>query len=194
MTAPPERVWRVFPWDPAAAEGERFSRSFVPRTQGHGRFDLPGAPGGVLYLAETAEHAVAEMIQHYRGQLLEEPDLYQGGYALALVEVTIPEPVRQAVADLCDPAVLLRLGIRPDETASGDRRVTQRIAATVQGHGCSGLRWWSALSGDWHTIVLFLERLAPPLAYETPESLGLDHPAVAEAARVLGIRRAGARA
>jgi hypothetical protein len=62
----PVPLWRVFPWDPAAAEGDRFSAGFVPGGQGRNRFDLPGQPRGVIYLAESEEHAVAEMIQAYR--------------------------------------------------------------------------------------------------------------------------------
>ncbi len=61
-------LWRVFPWEPRAAEGEPFSAAFVPGTQGSGRFDLRG--GRVLYLAESAEHAVAEKIQRFRAQEL----------------------------------------------------------------------------------------------------------------------------
>jgi len=180
----------VFPWDPDAPDTERFSPTYVPPTQGTGRFDLSGLGGGVLYLAETPEHAVAEMIQHYRGQVLDGADLRIAGHPLALVEVTLPARVRHGVIDLCDPEILVRLGARPDETASNHRKVTQRIAAQVHRVGHAGLRWWSALTGDWHTVVLFLDRLDPGPAYGAPEPLTIDHPAVAEAARVLGIRRA----
>lgn len=41
----PAPLWRVFPWDPNAAEGERFSASFVPGGQGRNRFDLRGHAG-----------------------------------------------------------------------------------------------------------------------------------------------------
>ncbi|CAN5677840.1 hypothetical protein BH23GEM7_BH23GEM7_30470 [soil metagenome] len=187
MTLPPERVWRAFPWDPAAPEGERFSVTYVPPAQGKGRFDLPGVPGGVLYFAETPEHAVAEMIQHYRGQTLDAGDLRLAGHSLALVGVGLSRQLRESVVDLCDPEVLVRLGIRPDETASGDRRTTQRIAASIHTAGHAGLRWWSALLGDWHTLVLFRGRVGPALEFGSPEPLRLDHPALQEAARVLGI-------
>lgn len=39
-------AWRVFPWDPRAAEDEPFSVSFVPGGQGYGRFDLPSQDAG----------------------------------------------------------------------------------------------------------------------------------------------------
>jgi hypothetical protein len=187
VTVVPERVWRVFPWDPSAREGERFSAGYVPPAQGKGRFDLPGVPGGVLYLAETPEHAVAEMIQHYRGQSVDEAELRIAGHALALVAVALPESIRREIADLCDPALLVRLGVRPDRTASRDRRATQAISAAVHAAGYAGLRWWSALAGDWHTVVLFRDRLDPAPAVGLPEPLGLEHPAVREAASALGI-------
>jgi hypothetical protein len=187
VTPPPARAWRVFPWDRDAAPGEPFSPEYVPQGQGKGRFDLPGVPGGVLYAAETAEHAVAELVQQYRGQTLDEADLIVAGRRLAVVAVALPGAVRRGVLDLCDPEELVRLGVRPDETASRDRRATQRIGAAVHAAGHTGLRWWSAFSGDWHTVMLFRDRLTAPPAFETPEALTLDHPALREAARELGI-------
>jgi hypothetical protein len=189
VTAPPERVWRVFPWDPNAPAGARFSPGFVPATQGQGRFDLPGRPGGVLYAAETAEHAVAEMIQHFRGQRLAPADLRVGGHRLALVDLALPGPVRERIVDLCDPAVLVRLGLHPDATASHDRRITQPIAAAIHAARPPGLRWWSAFTGDWHMVVLFRDRLEPALEQGRPQGLAIHHPAVSGAARALGIRR-----
>lgn len=190
MTAPPERLWRVFPWDPAAVEGERFSATYWPSGEGKGRFDLPRTPGGVIYCAESPAHAVGEMIQHYRGQVLEQADLRIAGHVLALVEVTLGAQVRDRILDLCDPETLVRLGLRPDETASNDRKVTQGIASRLYGAGYAGLRWWSALTGDWHTVVLFRDRLDPAPAYGAPNPLAMDDPAVVEAARTLGIRLA----
>ena len=188
MTAPPERLWRVFPWDPAAPDGERYTATYVPSGEGKGRFDLPRMPGAVIYCSESPEHAVGEMIQHYRGQVVDDADLRMAGHALALVDVRLAAEVRNRVLDLCDPEMLVRLGVRPDETASTDRKTTQAITSRVHGAGYAGLRWWSALTGDWHTVVLFRDRLNPAPAYGTPQPLTIDHRAVAEAARTLGIR------
>jgi len=58
--------WRVFPWDPNAKLGEPFSPSYIHPNQGSGRFDVAGTL--VVYLAETAVHAVAEKLQRFRGQ------------------------------------------------------------------------------------------------------------------------------
>jgi hypothetical protein len=181
------KLFRAFPWDRDAPEGERFSASWISETQGQGRFDLPSKPGGVLYLAETPEHAVAEMIQHYRGQELEEADLGIAGHPLALVTVGVSARIAGRVVDLCDPEVLLQLGIRPDQTASRERRGTQRIAALIHAGGHTGLRWWSALPGDWHTALLFCDRINDDLTFGAPEPLSFTHPALNEAMRVLGI-------
>ena len=43
--------------------------------------------------------------------------------------------------------------------AASDRRVTQGIAGRIHAAGHSGFRWWSALSGEWHTVVLFTDRI-----------------------------------
>jgi len=188
VTAPPARVWRVFPWDPGAADGDPFSATYVPSGEGKGRFDLPRIPGSVIYCSESPEHAVAERIQHYRGQVLDAADLRLGGHGLALVAVTLPGEVGSRVLDLCDPEMLVRLGVRPDETASNDRRVTQRIASQVHAQGYAGLRWWSAFTGDWHAVVLFRDRLDSPAVYSAPEPLRIDHVAVVAAAETLGIR------
>jgi hypothetical protein len=187
VNVPDAVTWRVFPWDRRAGEDEPFWAGWVPPTQGQGRFDLPGTPGGVMYLAETPEHAVGEMIQHYRGQRLDAGDLRVAGHALALVRVTVPALVTGRVVDLCDPQVLVRLGLRPDATASGNRRTTQRIAAGIHAAGYAGLRWWSALLGDWHTLVLFRDQLGAALRFGTPEPLSLSHAAVREAMRALGL-------
>ena len=193
MSEAPAAAWRVFPWDPGAEPGEPFSASWVPPSQGQGRFDLPATPGGVLYLAESPVHAVAERIQHFRGQVLDEADLRVAGHPLALGRVEIPERLFAKLADLCDPTVLIRLGIRPDATASGSRRTTQQLAAAIHSVGYRGLRWWSALRGDWHTLVLFRDKLTSPLSFESPEPLSLSHEAVQAAMRELGMRAAPQR-
>src|SRR6266516_3462068 len=89
--------WRVFPWDPAAKPGEPFSPSHIFPQQGSGRFDVAGKL--VVYLADTAVHAVAEKLQRFRGQKIDRQDLIESGKTLAIVVVegTIeygePEPL-----------------------------------------------------------------------------------------------------
>ena len=64
------RLWRVFPFDPLAAEGEPYSvRSAAPaHRQTGGRFDL--GPSPVLYLAETPAPAVGEVLRRFSGRVL----------------------------------------------------------------------------------------------------------------------------
>lgn len=51
-----------------------------------------------------------------------------------------------------------------------------------------GFVWWSALHGDWHVVLLYLDRVGlHELEFGVPEVLAMAHPAVAEAAEVLGL-------
>lgn len=87
-----------------------------------------------------------------------------------------------------DPAVLVELDIRPDQLASHDRTVTQAISRRVHAAkaGYPGFRWWSALTGEWHVSVLFMDRVDPrEIEYTSPEPLEIGHPAVQAAARFL---------
>jgi hypothetical protein len=181
-------LWRVFPWEAGAKAGAPYSASYVSPLQGSGRFDLPGRSAGVVYLAETPEHAVAESIQGFRNQLLDADDLLRWGRPLALARIELDDQVRRRVADLCDPAVLADYGIGPDRVSARERAATQAIALDLLERGHVGLRWWSAFIGEWHTVVLFRDRIAPgDVAYGAPEPLALDHPAVRDAAGVLDI-------
>lgn len=188
MTWTPSR-WRVFPWDPEAREGAPFSPAFVPDPTGRGRFDLPPSLSGVIYLAESPAHAVAELIHPWRGRAIDARHLTRAGHRLAVVEVT-GGPAGRALADLCDPATLQRLEVAPDGVASRVRSLTQPIARRVWDSGAAGLRWWSRFWGDWHTTVVFVRRAEDResrLVFGDPEPLLTDSPAVEEAAEALGI-------
>lgn len=174
--------FRVFPWDPAAKPGDPFSPSYINPHQGAGRFDVAGKL--VVYLAESAVHAVAEKLQRFRGQRIDKKDLLESRKTLAIVEC---EPKKLKVADLCDPAVLLKHDLRPDVLASRDITKTQGVATELSQSGFAGLRWWSALSGDWHTIVVF----EGAIEYGTPEALTLGHQAVKDASAAPGIQYSG---
>jgi hypothetical protein len=179
-------LYRVFPWDAAALAGEPFSPEFTPSQQGSGRFDLPDAP--VLYLGESPEHPVAEVLQGFRGRDFRSGMLRRFDRPLALVEIGLPDDVAERLVNLDDPAQLLRLSLRPSDVASDDRRRTMAIASAIYENGATGLRWWSKLSGDWHAVVLFLARTpVSRLVHGTPELLTPAHPAVLHACRHLGI-------
>jgi hypothetical protein len=177
---------RVFPWEPAAAPGDSFAPDHVPSQQGSGRFDLHHS--AVLYLGESPEHPVAEVLQSFRGRPFREGMLRRFGRPLALVKVLVPDDLASGIVDLDDPAQLTRFGLRPGAVASDDRRRTGRIAAAVYDSGATGLRWWSKLSGDWHGVVLFLARVpVSRLTIGIPEFLTPAHPAVVRACRQLGL-------
>lgn len=188
MTAGPP-LWRVFPWDPDARAGDPFSPGFVPEPTGRGRFDLPARLSGVVYLAESPAHALAEMIHPWRGRSIDDRHLTRAGRRLAVVPV-VEGPASAELADLCDPATLDRLDVAPDHVASRLRDRTQPIARRVWHSGAAGLRWWSRFWGDWHTTVVFVRRAEEretPLLFGPPEALAIDSPAVEEAAEALGI-------
>jgi hypothetical protein len=147
----------------------------------------------VLYLAESAEHAVAEKLQRFRGRPLTAAHLREYGRTLAVAPVSLATGVVERIADLTDPAVLLHLDLPPDVLASRDRRRTQAVARRLYDAGYAGLHWWSALTGDWHSTVLFLDsdRVAMrDLTFGAPEPLSLDHAAVVRCLSLLGFERA----
>lgn len=180
-------LWRVFPWDPAAPPGTRFSPSFIPEPTGRGRFDLPRRLSGVLYTATTPDHTVGEALHPWRGRRLRPHHLSRAGNPLALVEVNLPTSSTRRLANLCDPEFLAAEGIPPDTTASRHRHITQPLAKVVWDRGHHGLRWWSSFWGDWHTVVLFEARISAKIRFGEPEVLAVDHPAVERAANLLGM-------
>jgi hypothetical protein len=149
----------------------------------------------VRYLAETPEHAIGEVLSPFRGTTFSPAYLRQQGHDLALVEVTISRALVARIADCTNPETLIALELRPDDLAHHDRTVTQAIAQRLhttmhRGVECAGLRWWSALTGAWHTNVLFTDReLLGDVTFGTPHRLRRDDPALARALSLLGIRR-----
>ena len=186
-------MWRCFPWDPAAAAGEPFSADYLVPGQTVGRFDLHDRPP-VRYLAETPEHALGEMLAAFRGTTFRPAYLRQRGRALALVEAVLAPTLAERVADCTDPAVLSALELRPDDLAHHDRALTQGIARRLHERGAAtgapaGLRWWSALTGGWHTTVVFTDRERPgEVSFGEPRHVQPRDPAVVRALSVLGIR------
>jgi hypothetical protein len=195
-----EVLWRAFPWDPTAPDGAPFSlRSVAPGfRQNYGRFDLHGQPS-VLYLAQTPAHAVAEVLRGLKAHpddpavrhcLVPEDLEGPNGLPRVVVGVRLPAEVAEALPDFARGDVLARFGVRADELCSRDRRVTQAAARRIHAHpdAVPGFRWWSALHGDWHVVLLFLDRVGiGEIEFGEPEVLTIDHPAVAEAAEALGL-------
>lgn len=198
-------LWRAFPWDRNAPDGAPFSiQSVAPaHRQNAGRFDLHGRPL-VLYLAETPAHAVSEVLRgvkqdptnpdHHR---IHAADLVGSGHPRALVRARLPESVADRLPDFAEGEVLRRYGVRADHLSASPRsRALSRAAARrIYEHPdqVPGFFWWSAFSGDWHVVLLFLDRVGlDEIEFGEPEILTLDHPAVLEAARALNLEVEGA--
>lgn len=176
----------MFPWEPGVTPGEPYSPEHVPPAQGSGRFDID--EHAVWYLSEAPVHAVSEMLQGFRSRPFRAGMLRRFERRLALVAVDLPAEVAARIIDLDDPAELVRLDLTPGTLASEDRKRTKAASARVYASGASGLRWWSRLNGDWHGVVLFLDRVPiASLAIGTPEVLTPQHPVVERACRYLGM-------
>ena len=158
-----------------------------------GRFDLGDRPP-VCYLAESPEHAIGESLAAFRGTTFSASYLRQAGHPLAIVEVRLAARLVRRIADCTDPVVLVAHGIRPDALADHDRLGTQAIARRLHEHGGSGreklagLRWWSALTGAWHTNVLFTDRpKAGDVTFGDARVLRPSDPDVIQTLKRLGI-------
>jgi hypothetical protein len=130
------------------------------------------------------------MIQAYRNspQPLTNDDLTVWGHRYALVSVSLAADVWPRIEDLCEPAALAELRITADQPAFRDRRLTQQIPATMHDRRRAGLRWWSAFWGEWHTTVLFRDRIAADaITYGAPLHLDVASPPVVDAVRLLDI-------
>jgi hypothetical protein len=181
-----QKLWRVFPWDPHAEDGDPFSPSYINPRQDEGRYDLHGKPL-ILNLAESPSHAIAEQIQARHGRRLRKQDLMESGKPLALVQVAIGGRL-SSIADLSRPGALHRLGCRPDDLMSRDPACSQRMSRRLHRQGLAGFRVWSALSGDWHSTVLFMDRAADlSLRFGRPKHFTSRSRELAMAAEVLDI-------
>ena len=175
------RVFRALDGVPLDARGGPL---YVPRErQGVGRHDSPNR-FGVFYAARTAQAAVAEAIQVFRGRDLTSDDLeYADGSGLALA--TLDDTALGELLDLDDPAVLVREAWRPSGVVGRDRSVTQGMAVRAFEAGALGLSWWSTLDAAWTNVTLFAERTLETgmvTVEGVPEKLTTKHPAVVAAA------------
>lgn len=186
-------TWRCFPWDRRSEEGRPFSATYLVSGQTIGRFDLHDRPP-VRYLSESPEHAIGEVLSPFRGTAFHPAYLRQGGHPLALVEVMLAPALLQRIPDCTNPGALAALRLRPDELAHHDRTLTQAIARRLHDlekatHPRAGLRWWSALTGAWHTTVLFTDREgAGEVTFGAPRLVQRSDPVLRRALSVLGIR------
>jgi hypothetical protein len=180
-------LWRVLPADSAVSPTEPGGALWFPRSfQGRGRHDNPSRYG-CLYVAVAAASAVAEALARFRGvDGMRDEMLVRAGRPLALSELVLADDAQ--LIDLDEPRVLQRERLRPSEVATGERSATQAYAERLfDAHPESaGLRWWSTLESSWINVTVF-DRALASIEAGTPEPLTLAHPAVAEAAELLGL-------
>jgi hypothetical protein len=182
--------WRLLPWQARASPDEPGGALWFPRElQGAGRHDNPDRYGCLYVSEEAAVSAVAEALAPFRGTGgLSEAMLDRLGLRLALARLQLDLADDGAILDLDDPQTLTRTQLRPSSVATGVRTSTQAYAARLfdENPETLGLRWWSTLEASLHNLTLY-DRAAPSLRLGEIEPLTLEHPAVHEAAGLLGI-------
>lgn len=181
------QLYRVIHWDGHSTGRTGVGPLFVPRRhQGAGRHDAPELYGA-WYGSLDPVAAVAERLQPFRGQIVEDADFQRlGNLTLALVALRLLDSV--ALVDLDDPRELIHRNWRPSLVATRRRPVTQQQARQLFEEGAVGFTWWSTLSADWMNVTLFHERALPHIAVlgaPTPLSTALSE--VQQAARELGV-------
>jgi hypothetical protein len=184
-------LWRLLPWRAdASPKGSGGALWFPRELQGAGRHDNPDRYG-CLYASETPLSAVAEALAPFRGTgVLSSAMLLRAGLPLALAQLELDEgdPDAGGLLDLDDPAVLLGSQLRPSQVATGARAVTQAYARRIfdETPEALGLRWWSTLEASLLNVTLY-DRALPRLSCSHVEPLALGHPAIQEAAEMLGL-------
>ena len=180
-------LYRVFEWDGSSTGRTDGGPLFVARTwQGRGRHDNP-SQFGAWYCSRHPLSAVAESLQRFRGQALDEDDFSRpDGRVKALVGLEIDDSV--ALVDLDDPAELSARHLRPSHVATLQRATTQQIAASLFREGATGISWWSTLEAAWTNVTLFYERALPHVRVATPpRRLSTGDAGVREAAALLDV-------
>jgi hypothetical protein len=180
------RVHRVFPAIDGAAPGEPGHATYLPSVQGGGRLDNPDHYV-MRYFAEVPAAAVAERF----GEL----DTWSspmftlnGGARLSLATFELGAVDR--LLDMDDAQVLVDRALRPTQVVRRDLAVTQAWALKIHQERASargrrrwdGIRWWSWYRPEWPVLGIWAGE--PELVDVQP--LDLRHPAVQEAATLLG--------
>jgi len=180
-------IWRLLPWVRGAPHSGPGGALWFPRElQGAGRHDNP-AQYGCMYAAKQPVSAVAETLAPFRGAgTLAASMLLRGGQQLVLVELALDD--RCELVDLDDPSALAQIGLRPSQIATNMRAVTQAWAQRIfdERRKAAGLIWWSTLEASLMNVTVY-DRAAPRLRFVDATPLTLSHPAVGEAADLLGL-------
>jgi hypothetical protein len=180
-------LYRCFAWDERIRDHQPDGPLWFPRVfQGEGRHDNPDIYG-CMYTAAYAVSSVVEQLARFRGQRLAPPLLRRRGLPLGLAELELED--QAGIVDLDDPAVLAREGLRPSIVATRRRSVTQPQARELYSRhpDAAGLSWWSSYEALWMNVTLF-DRAASQLRLRSVRVLGVEDPAVAEAAHFFELR------
>jgi hypothetical protein len=142
---------------------------------------------GVLYTSQSGASAVAEIIQVFRGNTVDNSDFKLiDGSVYCLVHLFLENSAN--LIDLTQSSLLAKLGINPPEIATLQRPVTQQLARRLYREGYDGFLWWSNLEASWTNLTLFAGRIKNRLSVVPPiKALSVDLPEVIEAARILRI-------
>ncbi|GAA1319364.1 RES family NAD+ phosphorylase [Leucobacter albus] len=179
------RLFRCYPRVAGARPGKPGHWSFVPRPQFHGRWDNADLYDS-WYFSRSAVGAIAESFYNKR-RWIPEVFLAPSGEPRAIAEFRF---TGLPLVDLDDAAALSALRVRPSEVVVHNLGVTQGIARRVFASHASehgGLSWWSSQLPSATSVMLWGADAAPPSGLELVgiQSLGVEHPAVIEAATVL---------
>ncbi len=180
-------LYRCFAWNERARHDEPDGPLWYPRPyQGEGRHDNPEIYG-CLYLADRPLSCLVEQLARFRGQRLVAGLLRRRGLPLALAELDLD--VNAELLDLDDPRVLRREGLRPSLVATRDRDITRPQARGLyeRHRRLAGLSWWSIYEARWTNVTVF-DRARKHLRLSSVRTLGVDDPAVDEAAQFFGLR------
>ncbi|GAC1410731.1 MAG: hypothetical protein NVSMB57_04770 [Actinomycetota bacterium] len=173
------RLYRVVPWLETARVGEPGHPLTIPAGQGGGRVDNP-EHYSVLYAAGDPAAACGESFgnkSRWTDAMFISRRIPNARRALVEIEVDAN------VVDLDDPRTLAKRHLHPSGVATPDRSVTQSWALRVFREAAfDGLRWWSVRDARWSVFGLW--SLEATVVDASP--LTLDHPAMVQAADMLG--------
>jgi hypothetical protein len=180
-------LYRSFPLLPGAPLTEEGGPLHAPRyLQGHGRHDNPDRYAA-LYLSDTPDSVVAELLRYLRRHDVSDTDLLSEGRSYSLA--AIDDAGVDGLLDLDEPRSLAERKLRPSGVATRHRQLTRRMALDIYEEGVPGFRWWSTIEASWINVTLFVDRALPFLrVVGEAQPLTVSHPAVRAAAEMVGVR------
>ena len=177
------KLYRVFPFSPAARSLEPGGALFAPRSSA-GRIANPELYSE-LYICTTAAGAVSEAFGRLDTWNPGTLSYHDRPYALAEFEFDD----NAHICDLGNAGQLLSYNLAPSDVVARDRTVTQSWAVQIySAKKWIGISWWSRYDSSWQSIGLWQRRGLR--LRRAPEVLSVDHAAVREAASLLPRRLA----